>query len=707
MKAVYLATFALLFFPTLVFGQAKEDDADKVSNDKPDRPLQVPPASSEVKEAFDDYERFRKRGAWERALKSLYAIPEEQTGRFVDGQNGYIIPVARKRRAVLSELPPDGLATYRLFYDDPAKKLLEQAEGPTELKTLERIFSAYFLTSVGDNAADRLGDLYFEMGRFDRAADCWLAVLREHPDSDLSPALISVKSALALARAGRRAEIAAIRHDLQERYADEKISIGGRVAPAAEHLARCLSDERGSKDPATNESESAGSVEASGIEPDLSRAVPALWQMRFGESVVAGMTPPERTQWESNPLSAAVPAVAVHGNVLYANFLGYIFALNLETGKLIWRSASFHNLEVPASQGQARMLDTKRFAILASKTHVWTLGRDLKDPNQFGSFVLTCRRADGGDVTWQSTNLPDYAQVDLVSTPILAGETLYVVGKTPTNQQQGQPHQYVLAIRALDGKLLWKVEVGTFRQMQNQMFMFYGMPDDSPQPKLFKHAGSIYVDTHVGILARLDAESGELDWGYGYQTAPVEGSRFFYRRMQQKEMSASSVPLKAGEALILKGAKSGRIHALDSDRMKMLWDRPIAESARLLGALDQTVFLGGPELSALDLQTRKLLWATRLPGGSLEAKVLVRKGGIWQLTPRGIFEIDPHSGSVRKIFRGDDTGALGGDLFMTERLLLAVTDRTISAYPIAAAAAGRPGRLGDRSATTNSRAMND
>jgi outer membrane protein assembly factor BamB len=707
MKVVYLATFTLLFLPTLVFGQAKEDEADKVSNDKPERPLQVPPASSEVKEAFDDYERFRRRGAWERALKSLYTIPEDQTSRFVDGQNGYIIPVARKRREVLIALPPEGLATYRLFYDDPAKKMLAQAEGPTELKTLERIFSAYFLTSVGDNAADRLGDLYFEMGRFDRAADCWLAVLREHPDSDLSPALISVKAALALSRAGRRAEIAAIRHDLKERYADEKVSIGGRVAPAADHLARYLSDEPGANDPATNESESAGSVEARAIEPDLSRAVPAAWKVRFAESVVAGMTPAERTQWDSNPLSAAIPAVAVNGKVLYANYVGYVFAVNLETGKLIWRSASFHNLEIPASQGQARMVDTKRYAIVASKTHVWTLSHDLKDQNQFASFVLACRRGDGGDVVWQSTNLPDITQVDLVSAPILVGESLYVVGKTPMNQQQGQPHQYVLAIRALDGKLLWKVEVGTFRQNQQQFF-FYGMPDNSPQPKLFKHAGSIYVDTHVGVLARLDAESGEVDWGYGYQTAPVEGSRFFfYGMMNQKELSASSVPLRAGEALILKGAKSGRIHALDSDRMKTLWDRPIAESARLVGADDQAVFLGGPELSALDLRTRKLVWATRLPGGSMEAKILVRPGGLWQLTPRGIFEIDPRLGHVRKIFRGDDTGALGGDLFMTERLLLAVTDRTIAAYPIAAAAAARPGRLGENSAPTNSRAMND
>src|SRR4051812_15627321 len=105
MKVVRLTILTVLFFPTLVRGQAKEDEAGKVTNDRPDRPLQMPPASSEVKEAFDDYERFRRRGAWERALKSLYTIPEAQAVRFVDGQDGFIITVARKRRAGLAELP--------------------------------------------------------------------------------------------------------------------------------------------------------------------------------------------------------------------------------------------------------------------------------------------------------------------------------------------------------------------------------------------------------------------------------------------------------------------------------------------------------------------------------------------------------------------------------------------------------------------------
>ena len=119
-------------------------------------------------------------------------------------------------------LAPNGQAACRLFYDAEAKKLFDEASGPIELKNLERVYSAYFITSVGDNAADRLGDLYFEQGKFDRAADCWMAVLRERPDTDLSPALLSVKAAVALSRAGRQAESEQLRRELSDRYNDEK-----------------------------------------------------------------------------------------------------------------------------------------------------------------------------------------------------------------------------------------------------------------------------------------------------------------------------------------------------------------------------------------------------------------------------------------------------------------------------------------------------
>ena len=96
----------------------------------------------------------------------------------------------------------------------------------------------------------------------------------------------------------------------------------------------------------------------------------------------------------------------------------------------------------------------------------------------------------------------------------------------------------------------------------------------------------------------------------------------------------------------------------------------------------------------MDLKSRALLWATRLPGGSMENRVLVRPDGLWQLTSRGIYEVDPASGDVRRIFRGKDLGAAGGDLLLTDRWLLAISNRTISAYPRRAARAEDPARVG-------------
>ncbi len=678
MTVMRLAIILLLLAPALALAQVKEEKKDdKVSNDDPARPLQMPPASTEVREAVEDFDRFQRRGAWERALKALYTIPEAQTLRFVDGEKGFIIPIERKRRQILAALPPDGQAACRLFYDAEAKKLLDEADGPSELKNLERIFSAYFITSVGDNAADRLGDLYFELGRFDRAADCWLAILRERPDTDLSPALISVKAGVALFRAGRLSEFEQVRSELANRYADEKVTIGGQKAAASELLKRLIGDA-----PAAGAEKSSSQGADAGL--DLAGVVDVAWQMRFAESVEAGMAPPELTQWESNSISVAIPAVTIDGSTLFANYVGHVFALDLKSGKLLWRSASFHSLEVLAMQQHVRFMDVSRIAIIASGEHVWCLDRDLKDQQFFSPFQLTCRRADNGEVVWKSGDLSDYAQLDFVGPPMLADGKLFITAKTGANPQmprQGQPQQLVLAIQPHDGKLLWKTEIGVFRQGA-QRYFFYGYGNESsPQPQLIYQSGAVYADTHIGVLARLDADSGVLDWGYGYRTdAFKSGYRFYYYRRQEPTV-ASSPPLQAGEAFLIKGVQSERLYAIEPNRMQLLWERPITKSSRLLGISEHTLFLGGAEISALDLETRKLSWAIRVPNGSMEARVLVRPDGLWQLTPRGIFEIDPKSGQVRRIFRGKDLGVVGGDLLLTDDWLLAVSNRTISAYP--------------------------
>ena len=652
-------------------------EADKISNDNPARPFQLPPASAEVKEALDDFERFGRRGAWERALKSLFSIPDAQSGRFIDGEHGFVIPIARKRHALLTSLPPDGQAAYQVFHDADAKKIFEEADGPNQLKDLERIYSLYFTTTIGDNAADRLGDLYFELGRFDRAADTWLAVVRERPDTDLSIALVSLKAALALHRAGRSGEFAQVRADLKAKHDDESVSVGGVSGKPTEVLAKLVGDDAQAPIEAAKPAPSAeGTIQ-------LGEAVDVAWQTKFAQTVEAGMTPLEATQWDNNNLSTAVPGVAVGGQTLYVNYLGYAFAVDLKTGKMLWRSASFHMLDVVAMQQQAQMIDATRFSVVASEELAWFVGRDLKDQNMFGPFRLTCRRAAGGDVAWKSDDLSDYATYDLFGPPLLADGKLYIIAKSLHNpQQQDLAKQYVLAIRPEDGKILWKSEIGTFRQVQ-QMYSYYNpTKNSSPHPRLLLHAGSLYVDTHAGVLARLDAESGVLEWGYGYKTEAVQGQdQFFYYMPPSDPATASAAPLRLGDALLVKGAKSDQIEAVDPNRMAVVWERPISKSSRVLGTDGRTIYLAGPELSALDLDSKRLLWATKVPGGSLDARVLLRPDGIWQLTPRGVFEIDPKSGDVRRIFRGGDLGSVGGDLILTDRWLISVSNRTISAYP--------------------------
>src|SRR5207245_7163984 len=129
--------------------------------------------------------------------------------------------------------------------------------------------------------------------------------------------------------------------------------------------------------------------------------------------------------------------------------------LDRADGTMLWRTGSFHNLEGLAMQPAGQMLDPGRFAIVASGEHVWALGRDVKDQNMMAPFQLACRRADNGEVVWKSSDLADYATLDLVGIPLLADGKLYLTAKSQPNphQNQGMPQQPVLASRPHAGKI--------------------------------------------------------------------------------------------------------------------------------------------------------------------------------------------------------------------------------------------------------------
>ena len=190
---------------------------------------------------------------------------------------------------------------------------------------------------------------------------------------------------------------------------------------------------------------------------------------------------------------------------------------------MLWRSASFHNLELLAmQQNMARMLDTSRFAIVAAGEHVWTPGPrpegpesdrpvpvDLPPGRQRRGRLEIGRPARLRHVRPGRPAAPGRRQAlhrgqEPGEPAAAAGPAAAVRPGDPAPRRQGPLEDRGRHVPPGPAVLLLR----TCR-------------DTSPQPRLVYRAGAIYVDTHVGVLARLDAESGAFDWGYGYKTDPV------------------------------------------------------------------------------------------------------------------------------------------------------------------------------------------
>jgi hypothetical protein len=132
---------------------------------------------------------------------------------------------------------------------------------------------------------------------------------------------------------------------------------------------------------------------------------------------------------------------------------------------------------------------------------------------------------------------------------------------------------------------------------------------------------------------------------------------------------------------LFKGLRSDRLVAVDTQQLKVLWQRPVSRSAMLIGVDDRRVYMGGEELTAYDRESRKLLWSCRVPLGTEWARPALSESRIYQFTPRGVFEVDKDNGRVVRIFRGHDLDSVGGLVLLRPTILLTVSNLAITAYP--------------------------
>ena len=262
---------------------------------------------------------------------------------------------------------------------------------------------------------------------------------------------------------------------------------------------------------------------------------------------------------------------------------------------------------------------------------------------------------------------------------------------------------HVLALDARTGDAVWSaplatVPVGLAVQRRD--------PKDDPEAAvdllhdgvaLTVDRGAVYVATQAGMIARLDARDGLIEWAVPYRRGRLdEDSRAVLLARR------GGAPVVVGDRLIVAPRDRHGVMALDTATGAMLWDRPWEASRRMLGRAGAdgnslVLLAGGEGVVAVDAATGERRWVREVKraseaseGGEVEATLVGRV--VWISDGQHVTALNAASGEVLTTLNtdADSPGQIES---------LAITGG------IAAGAAGPDGHASDRVIVTRQTAV--
>jgi outer membrane protein assembly factor BamB len=639
--------------------------------------------AAKFNDALEDFQRYRDKKAWELAFRSLETLAEAKRDGMVSAGKGFFVPSHYRVLNSLTSLSPEGRQAFKLFYDAKAKQLLEKAETAAadpagkpvdEVAALREVYEKYFISSVGDRAADRLGDALFEAGDFASAAAAWNAVLKNYPDTSIPRLRLHVKRATALARTGQWELFDETTRQIRSEFAGERLTLGGKEQAVTDYLETL----RGSATRPTT----GPSALPPGTGPfTLPRDDKPVWQIKLldeslNKKLQAAL---QNNQWgvQFTGLRTVIPASATDGQRVYVNWLGIVFAVDAQTGKILWRNRKFSELGDKFQNMINLMVDTNSYRMTLAGERLFVTGINLDSLNNYQECVrLVCMSAADGNVKW-SSNSGVLANWSMLGEPAVAGEVVYI-----TARQHQSADVSLMVLGTEKGDLRWQLLLGTAQAGSS-----YRGSAEVPQPLIVPAGGTIYVVTNNGALIAVDVAARRLEWAYTYEGPPIATQqRFWSGRQQAVQPKMVAGAFVDGSTLYLKEEGGAAIHAINLAGPSLLWSRPLdrESSVASLGAGVGRILSIGQELGVIDARAdrRPLKWNAPLPQLIARLNPLIEGERVLAFSPRGIHEIDLADGDTVRIFRGSDRDSLGGGLQRAPGRLISVSNLAITAYPV-------------------------
>ena len=620
----------------------------------------------------------------------LYVLETDADGLFQLDDNRYLGVRDHCLRSIAA-MPRELLAEYRMRVDGDVARQFDSAKSKPDAEDIETLGTKHFLATAGPEILDYAGDVYAGRGDWGRAVSCWQRVLR-WSDADLAGReMIETKAALGLGRMGQAREAREALASIRSKSPDATAVLGGKTQRLAEFLDAELP-------------RSAGGPAAAGIGR-------AHWPQFGGDAAhgarmndvfscdvkVADLTVPGGDRKAqpgpqyygpmakpSNPNSVACPYMPVYsgGRVFLHDDMG-VMAFRLGAISAEWVAGEMGGTPKRAPKNNQAMMamgvpptaaEPRTYCCAAADGVVYASlnGAPSGTPEVWAV-------SERGKVLWRATKdrvghewLND---IDELGDPVVFEGRLYLLA---WGDDQFRRECHLICLDGADGGVKWRKFLCSGVRMRS-MYGMYGMGRSFPGLTLpAVEEGVVVVCSNVGGIVGVDARSGEVMWGFGYDQNVVNPMTMMMMvnpdgtRRGLPPASIDGTPRVRGGVAYVMPTDSDRIYALDAATGRMVWRVGRGEDQQMIGLAGDALLCSGKTVEALALSDGTRRWKFDKDEIDGAGAGFVTGDSVYVPGLKSIVRLDPSTGNLLGRINVSRAESEYGNLLLVEDTMVQV-----------------------------------
>ncbi|WP_298859187.1 PQQ-binding-like beta-propeller repeat protein [uncultured Gimesia sp.] len=636
---------------------------------------------------------------WEDAVDILVQVSLEDGDSLYPESRGRYLRVSEYCQNLLAGFSEEAITIYREKVDPRAKRWYEQALAEASEQPLLNIAEQALMSSYGDDALYRLGEISFEQGALSQARFYWMKLIPavggaqqsgeagvfHYPDTDLPIPEILARLILVSYFEGdlKRAqfELSVFR----ERYPQVSGLLAGKQGNLVALLSSILTDGALVSLPETGlEMQTFAGHQTRNYRAEKKIEVGAVeWTFPIPAAVSPGFV---RQPAFAKPVPPGFFPV-IHQEHVFINNAERIYALNWKNGLPAWSNDKEDSPVIYPSriEGAPRIpfrpvVGVPRFTMTIAEGRLYArMGSPVtsvaKD-ERLGLFSeLVCLDLDQGQgkLLWKisSSQLREQNFVwSFEGAPVISGSRLFVVLHRGFPEVQTN----VACFSTETGELIWNQKVClALRNIEEGVNYISHL-------LLTLAEGQLYLSTDMGAIAALDSREGKINWVVTYPSREE-----VTRKELSDHMKTGLMPCLYDRGILFVAPQdSTQLMAIDADSGLLLWQTEFPVQVRnLLGVNSSTLIVSGNQLLGIDRETGSVRWKVGYQdpeGFGYGRGILAGEDVYWPLREE-ILVVDAAQGILKKkIALRNLHGEAGGNLVIVGQRLLIAQPQKITVF---------------------------